>query len=107
MKAELLSNGLDTKIVAADLDWDIARYMAADSELDDAVDVIGIYYVKGTNSDDTAKASGKKLWDSEEGVVFDHEQFIKGQDIKVEGNSFTIEIKPRHILFNYNNNRSA
>lgn len=75
LKKSLLANGLDdVKIVGSDLccgnQWTIAEDMLKDSQLAEAVDVIGDHYPEtncGYNSSPTAKSFGKPLWNSEGG----------------------------------------
>ncbi|MEK0098529.1 ricin-type beta-trefoil lectin domain protein [Streptomyces sp. A475] len=77
LKSTLVAKGYRTKVVAAEsFGWDIADAMAEDSELSDAVDVIGSHYPCGYQSDftscpssDAAQASGKPLWASENGSL--------------------------------------
>ena len=70
LKSALQVNALPTKLVAADQccghQWRIADDMLADSQLTEAVDVIGEHYV-GSSSSSAAQSTGKPLWDSEDG----------------------------------------
>ncbi|MEV8021379.1 galactosylceramidase [Streptomyces sp. NPDC086554] len=75
LKSTLVSKGYKTKVVAAEsFGWDVADAMAADSELKDAIDVVGSHYncghlgdSKTCESSATAKDIGKPLWASEGG----------------------------------------
>jgi len=66
LRRALDASGFDnTRIVAADSDWQIANDILSDPELAAAVDVIGAHY-PGTVSTPQAKETGKKLWASED-----------------------------------------
>lgn len=75
LKSTLVAKGYRTKVVAAEsFGWDVADAMAKDSELKDAVDVIGSHYPCGYQSaftscpsSDVAQSMGKPLWASENG----------------------------------------
>ncbi len=77
LKSALTSAGLSTKIVAADQtsqsgdNWTIVDAAAKDPALMAAIDVFGQHYVAyggpGMYSTYAAQASGKPLWDSEDG----------------------------------------
>jgi hypothetical protein len=69
LRKTLDSNGLErVKIVAADetYRWTIADRMAKDSQLNDAVQVVGSHYLHFKTTP-TAQSLGKPLWASEEG----------------------------------------
>jgi Glycosyl hydrolase family 59 len=73
-KSALQSNGLSTKIVGADTDWNIANDMSSNSSFNNAVDIVGAHYICGylssestCNSTSTAQALNKPLWASENG----------------------------------------
>ncbi|MFM2241755.1 MAG: hypothetical protein RLZ97_610, partial [Verrucomicrobiota bacterium] len=72
LRRTLDANGLkQVEIVAADefnMNWRIADDAAKDPELDQAIAVFGEHYpLQYTMPSDVAKASGKRLWASEEG----------------------------------------
>jgi hypothetical protein len=74
LKSALQSNGLATKVVAADSDWSVADAMASDATFNSAIDIVGAHYpcgYLGSNSScsnpTTAKSLGKPLWASENG----------------------------------------
>ena len=75
LKAALGANELSkVKIVGSDLccrkQWTVAKQMADDPQLMQAVDVIGDHYPErdnGYDSSDEAKASGKPIWNAEGG----------------------------------------
>jgi len=81
LKNSLSAKGLTTKIVAADLEWDIVGAMEKDPALKEAVSVVGAHYPgygdylmsgfrKGKpaySSPSVAKQCGKPLWASEAG----------------------------------------
>ncbi|MFG2660106.1 ricin-type beta-trefoil lectin domain protein [Streptomyces sp. NPDC048425] len=77
LKSTLVAKGYRTKVVAAEsFGWDIADAMAKDSELKDAVDVIGSHYPCGYQSaftscpsSDVAQSLDKPLWASENGSL--------------------------------------
>ncbi|XP_078455270.1 galactocerebrosidase-like [Lampetra planeri] len=60
------------KIIAADNKWEIASDILHDSELADAISVIGAHY-PGTNSTVDAVRTGKVLWSSEDFSTFNDE----------------------------------
>ncbi|GAA1214835.1 ricin-type beta-trefoil lectin domain protein [Kitasatospora nipponensis] len=75
-KAALVASGHGgTKVVAADsYDWNLASDMAADPQLNAAIDVVGMHYPCGylgamstCNSTPAAQALGKPIWASESG----------------------------------------
>lgn len=59
----------NTRIVAADGNWNIVDDLSQDAMLDSAVDVIGVHY-PGTVSPQSAVNSGKPLWSSEDYSTF-------------------------------------
>ncbi len=75
LKAALKSHGYGaTKVVAADDGWDVADAMSTDPAFDKAVDIVGVHYPCGYQTDFTscpstanAQALGKPLWASENG----------------------------------------
>ncbi|HLI96827.1 MAG TPA: hypothetical protein VKT72_12170, partial [Candidatus Baltobacteraceae bacterium] len=78
LKAALLRNHLDTKLIAYDAsgeNWDIARGMDDNSALRSAVDVMGVHYPCGNDGGPALKcdrnavaiAIGKPIWASENG----------------------------------------
>ncbi|MFD8600452.1 ricin-type beta-trefoil lectin domain protein [Kitasatospora sp. NPDC059646] len=76
LKSALVANGHgSTRVVAADsYDWNLATAMAADPELNSAIDVIGMHYPCGylgamatCNSTAAAQVLGKPIWASESG----------------------------------------
>ncbi|MFI1166100.1 ricin-type beta-trefoil lectin domain protein [Streptomyces sp. NPDC020801] len=76
LKSTLVSHGYATKVVAGDNNWSVAGAMAADGAFKDAVDVVGVHYPCGYQTDftscpspDTAKGLGKPLWASENGSL--------------------------------------
>lgn len=77
LKSTLVAKGYRTKVVADEsFGWDIADAMAKDSELKDAVDVIGSHYPCGYQSaftscpsSDVAQSLDKPLWASENGSL--------------------------------------
>ncbi|XP_017287142.1 galactocerebrosidase isoform X2 [Kryptolebias marmoratus] len=62
----------DVGIIAADGDWSIADSMIADSQLKEAVQVIGAHY-PGTKTVPQALKTQKKLWSSEDYSTFNDE----------------------------------
>lgn len=75
-KAALVAGGhAGTKVVGADsYDWGLASAMAADPQLNAAIDVVGMHYPCGylgsmttCNSTPAAQALGKPIWASESG----------------------------------------
>jgi len=79
LKNALITNGLSTKLVAADdyMDWNVEPYMFTDPVLRAAVDILGSHYICGHMSDGSACNTSKyllgaltfnkPLWASEEG----------------------------------------
>lgn len=76
LKSTLTVKGYDTKVVAAESGWDVADALKNDPEFNDAVDVVGVHYPCGYQTDftscpstDTAQDLGKPLWASENGSL--------------------------------------
>ncbi|MEV4441142.1 ricin-type beta-trefoil lectin domain protein, partial [Streptomyces sp. NPDC049577] len=76
LKDALVSHGYATKVVAADDTWGVADAMAWDPAFKDAVDIVGVHYPCGYQTDfsacpstATARALGKPLWASENGSL--------------------------------------
>ncbi|HEY5003264.1 MAG TPA: hypothetical protein VII61_08935 [Ktedonobacteraceae bacterium] len=74
LKKALNSNGLATKVVAADSDWTVATAMKGDAAFNNAVDIVGEHYPCGwlsssitCNSTSNAQGLNKPLWASENG----------------------------------------
>lgn len=76
LKSSLQTNGLATKVVAADSDWSVADALASDSTFANAVDIVGSHYPctggdggSATSCPSTANAQSlnKPLWASENG----------------------------------------
>ncbi|MFF5145155.1 NPCBM/NEW2 domain-containing protein [Streptomyces sp. NPDC013157] len=78
LHAALAARHLPVRIVAADSGLDVADTVAADPQFADSVDVVGVHYPceggDGGSADtcassDTAQATGKPLWASENGSL--------------------------------------
>ncbi len=74
LQSAIQSNGLSTKVVAADSDWSVADAMVSDSTFNNAVNIVGTHYPCGylssettCNSTGNAMSLNKPLWASENG----------------------------------------
>ncbi|MFH9075655.1 RICIN domain-containing protein [Streptomyces alboflavus] len=85
LKKALAADGLPTKIVGAETNWDVAADMKNDPEFRDAIDIVGAHYPGGYTNDgmgtgakcpstDDAVGLGKPLSASESGSV----DYMKG-----------------------------
>src|SRR5579884_3361573 len=62
LKSALQSNGLATKVVAADSDWSVADAMVSDATFNSAIDIVGAHYpcgYLGSNSSCTNTSNAK------------------------------------------------